>query len=76
MPKPKRPKNPDAYKCANCRRTLVLSGYSGSPLADTPDERIHRITDPSLPGFSLHCTCDHYTIVAHRHPPYGRTQET
>ena len=74
MTKRKRPTNPVSYKCANpkCTRTLIVSSYSPSyPSADTPDERVHRISDSSIPGFSMLCTCGNFTIVAARHPPYG-----
>lgn len=80
MPKkPKHPKNPVAYNCANpaCGRSLVLSGYGGlHPREDTPEDHIHRIVSFDIPGFTLLCTCGHYTVVAAHHPPYGRTKET
>jgi hypothetical protein len=59
---------PEMYRCANpgCGRALVTASYAGGPLSATAPERIHRVTEPILPAFSLICTCGHYTVVSPR----------
>lgn len=59
---------PEMYKCGGCGRALLVEGVGGyempsGPPADTPEDRISRIVDPRTPGFTLLCTCGHWTVV-------------
>jgi hypothetical protein len=74
--KPKAPRNPEHYHCANpdCDRTtpLTLKGYGMYPGPDVPESRIHRVQAPQYPGFSLMCSaCAHYTVVTPYAPKEG-----
>ena len=78
MPRSRRPARvPEHYKCANpdCPRTtpLATKSYEGWPTKEAEEEnRVHRVYDPSLPGFSIQCAgCGHYTVVS-PHPPIDR----
>ena len=58
------PRVPEMYKCANCQRTLEVARSDGHPFSDTPDDQIHRVTEPNVLPFGLLCsTCGHYTLV-------------
>lgn len=68
---PRRPKTSDSYRCANpaCERRLLISGYSvGQILPGVSAERIHRAAESWTPGFTLLCTCGHYTVVTRWRP--------
>jgi hypothetical protein len=59
---------PEMYKCGGCGRALLVEGVGGyempsGPPVDTPEDRISRIIDPRTPGFTLLCTCGHWTVV-------------
>ncbi len=57
--------NPERYLCANpkCKRTL-LPAYDNQPILPfTRPERIHRVVDPTVTGFTVLCGCGHYTVV-------------
>jgi hypothetical protein len=61
--------NPGMYRCANptCDRTtpMNVTSYAMDPGPDVPAERLHYITEPDMPGFSICCaSCAHYTIVS------------
>jgi hypothetical protein len=65
--------NPESYHCQNpkCERTtpLTLDGYGMYPSQDVPEDRIHRVWEPQMPGFSFMCpSCAHFTVVT-RHDP-------
>lgn len=65
MPRqPKRSKIPETYLCAHCVRRLVVGNYSVTVPKDTPPEGVHRVTEPTMPPFTLTCTCGHYTVVS------------
>jgi hypothetical protein len=50
--------------CGGCKRFLVTEGYTGPrPTPDTPPEKIHRVSHPTLQGVSFYCTCGHYTVT-------------
>ena len=50
--------------CGHCNHFMVTDGYSGfSPKPDTPAERIHRVSHPTLRGVSFLCICGHYTVT-------------
>ena len=63
---------PEMYRCANWQRALRVQGRGGysvdGPMPDTPQDRIHRVNAPSLPPFTLACTCGHFTVVS----PHGQ----
>lgn len=59
---------PEMYPCKNpdCERTtpLDVQGYRTSRPVDEPASQIHRVSEPSMPGFVLICSnCGHYTVV-------------
>jgi hypothetical protein len=63
--------NPERYVCANpkCERTL-LPAYDSRPILPlTRPERIHRVVDPTVTGFTVLCGCGHYTVVAPNEEP-------
>ena len=60
-------RNPNFYNCGNpaCKRTtpLALKYYMLDPGPDVDESVIHRVVDTSVPGFSIHCNCGHFTVV-------------
>lgn len=61
---PKRPEVPETYLCAYCVRRLLVDNYSVALPKDVPPERVHQVTEPMMPAFTLGCTCGHYTVVS------------
>lgn len=59
-------KRPDTVNCGNhaCMRpNLNLLDYScGSPGDDVDKERIHWRAYPAISGYTIVCTCGHYTV--------------
>jgi hypothetical protein len=61
----------DMYECANpgCNRRLETEKYSVSvPSSGVAADRIHPVLEPSLPAFTLLCTCGHFTVVTPARP--------
>jgi len=63
---PKGPRGPEMYRCATpqCGRNLVVSQYMAGLQEDTQPDRIHRMAESGMVGFTLSRTCGHYTVVS------------
>lgn len=55
---------PNVVECSKCRRPLDPREYQAYPNADTPEENVTRVHAPLWPAFSVHCTCNQYTIFS------------
>jgi predicted RNA-binding Zn-ribbon protein involved in translation (DUF1610 family) len=66
---PRKEKTPATYLCAHCGRRLLIDTYRVDVIApDAEPERIHRQQESWTAGFTLLCTCGHYTVVTRWRP--------